>query len=129
MKGLPPDEQIKAPYRTKLALDRTLLAWIRTAIAMATFGFGLVAFFRSLRMTRGDPVSIRVHEGAIQFGIALIIVGIGAMLVAAISALRTLARLRRGDPLTMPRVPFAVLFSFLLAALGLVALWLLLRQR
>jgi uncharacterized membrane protein YidH (DUF202 family) len=38
-----------ATFRTQLALDRTTLAWIRTALTMASFGFGMVAFFRSLR--------------------------------------------------------------------------------
>jgi uncharacterized membrane protein YidH (DUF202 family) len=38
-----------AKFRTQLALDRTTLAWIRTALTMATFGFGTVGFFRTLR--------------------------------------------------------------------------------
>jgi putative membrane protein len=38
-----------ATFRTQLALDRTTLAWVRTALTMASFGFGMVAFFRSLR--------------------------------------------------------------------------------
>jgi putative membrane protein len=38
-----------AAYRTGLALDRTTLAWIRTTLTMASFGFGMVAFFRTLR--------------------------------------------------------------------------------
>src|SRR4029077_4241629 len=36
-----------ASYRTQLALDRTTLAWIRTTLTMASFGFGMVSFFRS----------------------------------------------------------------------------------
>ena len=32
-------------------LDRTTLAWIRTTLTMATFGFGMVGFFRSLSAT------------------------------------------------------------------------------
>jgi uncharacterized membrane protein YidH (DUF202 family) len=40
-----------ATYRTQLALDRTTLAWVRTTLTMASFGFGMVAFFRSLRET------------------------------------------------------------------------------
>ena len=35
-------------FRTQLALDRTTLAWIRTTLTMASFSFGMVAFFRSL---------------------------------------------------------------------------------
>jgi putative membrane protein len=35
-------------YRTQFALDRTTLAWVRTALTMGSFGFGMVAFFRSM---------------------------------------------------------------------------------
>ncbi|MCM3872027.1 MAG: DUF202 domain-containing protein [Pyrinomonadaceae bacterium] len=37
-----------AKFHTQIALDRTMLAWIRTTVTMATFGFGMVGFFRSL---------------------------------------------------------------------------------
>jgi putative membrane protein len=36
-----------AKFRTSLALDRTTLAWIRTAVTFATFGFGMIGFFRT----------------------------------------------------------------------------------
>ena len=42
------DRTKMATFRTQLALDRTTLAWIRTTLTMASFGFGMVAFFRSL---------------------------------------------------------------------------------
>lgn len=38
-----------AIFRTSLALDRTTLAWIRTTLTMATFGLGMIGFFRTLR--------------------------------------------------------------------------------
>jgi putative membrane protein len=38
-----------ASYRTQLALDPTTLASVRTALTMASFGFGMVAFFRSIQ--------------------------------------------------------------------------------
>jgi inner membrane protein YidH len=59
-----------ARFRTQLALDRTTLAWIRTTLTMATFGFGLVGFFRSLRQSNPSAEAIRLHEGAIRFGTA-----------------------------------------------------------
>jgi putative membrane protein len=42
------DETGTANLGTKLALDRTTLAWVRTTLTMASFGFGMVALFRSL---------------------------------------------------------------------------------
>jgi len=43
-----------ASFRTAQALDRTMLAWIRTTLTMNSFGLGMIAFFRSLRHERGD---------------------------------------------------------------------------
>jgi putative membrane protein len=37
-----------ARFRTSLALDRTTLAWVRTALTFATFGFGMIGFFRAM---------------------------------------------------------------------------------
>jgi putative membrane protein len=39
-----------AKFQTGLALERTMLAWVRTALSMVSLGFGIVAFFRSLRL-------------------------------------------------------------------------------
>ena len=64
-----------ARFRTQLALDRTTLTWIGTALTMATFGFGLVGFFRFLRQSNPSVEAIRLHEGAIRFGTSLIILG------------------------------------------------------
>ena len=38
-----------AKIRTALALDRTLLAWIRTSLTFITFGFGLAKFMVELQ--------------------------------------------------------------------------------
>jgi putative membrane protein len=65
-----------ASYRTRLALDRTTLAWVRTALTMAIFGFGMVAFFRSMLEQSRSPEAIRLHQGAIRMGTTLIVLGI-----------------------------------------------------
>jgi hypothetical protein len=42
-----------------------LLAWIRTTVTMAAFGFGTVAFFRAVRERSPAPESIHLHRAAI----------------------------------------------------------------
>ena len=86
-----------ATFQTHLALDRTTLAWIRTTLTMATFGFGMVGFFRSLEEQSPNATTIRVHEGAIRFGTALVILGIVATVFSGVSHWRALWRLRRGE--------------------------------
>ena len=65
-----------ASFRTQLALDRTTLAWIRTTLTMATFGLGMVGFFRAMRQQSETAEAVRHHASAIQFGVGLIVLGI-----------------------------------------------------
>jgi inner membrane protein YidH len=74
-----------AQDRTQLALDRTTLAWIRTALTMATFGLGMVGFFRSLRQSAPSAETIRLHQAAIHFGEALLVIGNVALLGIAVA--------------------------------------------
>ena len=86
-----------AALRVGLAIDRTTLAWIRTTLAMSSFGLGMIGFFRSLREHNETPESIRLHEGAIQFGVVLVVLGLVATVLVAISHLSMLRKLRAGD--------------------------------
>ena len=112
-----------AVLRTQLALDRTTLAWIRTSLTMGTFGFGMVGFFRSLRAQAPTAETIRLHEGAIQFGTGLVALGIGVMAAAGLSHWSTLRRLRRGQPLELAKWPLTMVLALLLAVLFVAGLW------
>jgi len=87
-----------ATYRTELALDRTTLAWIRTTLTMASFGFGMVAFFRAIEEQHPGDQSSRLHIGAICMGIVLILVGIIAMTLAGFPNADVQAEVQRYIP-------------------------------
>ena len=112
-----------ARFRTALALDRTTLAWIRTTLTMATFGFGTVGFFRSLRASSPSPEAVRLHESAIRFGVALIGIGLVSTVLAGVAHWFTLRRLRRGEPLVLTQWPLSITVAALLAIVGAVSLW------
>jgi len=112
-----------ASFRLKLALDRTTLAWIRTTLTMASFGFGLVAFFRALRETSPSAESRRLHQGAIRFGIGLIVLGIVATVLAGLSHWLILRRLKRGVTPVLTYWPLSITVAMLLAIVALVGLW------
>jgi putative membrane protein len=116
-----------ADFNTKLALDRTTLAWIRTTLTMASFGFGMVTFFRSLQQGAPSAETARLHQGAIHFGVALIVIGITAMLCASLSHWFTLRRLRRGETPVLSQWPLSITVALLFTIIGLVGLWELLR--
>src|SRR5947208_9590811 len=39
--------------RTRLALERTIMAWLRTAVALIGFGFAIVQYLNRLQQTPG----------------------------------------------------------------------------
>ena len=112
-----------AKFRTSLALDRTTLAWIRTAVTFATFGFGMIGFFRTIAQATRSEQAERVHQAAIHMGVALVIVGLVAMLLAAFSHWMALRKLRRGEQLSIAQWPLSMTIAVLIAVLGLYALW------
>ncbi len=112
-----------AIYRTQLALDRTTLAWIRTTLTMCTFGFGMVGFFRALRERSPSPDAVRLHEGAIHFGTALVVIGIAATVLSSASHWRTLRRLRQGHVPVVSHWPSSITLALLLAFAGIIGLW------
>lgn len=117
-----------AKFRTQLALDRTTLAWIRTTLTMATFGFGTVGFFRSLRERSPTREAVQMHQNAIRFGFSLVVLGIAATVLAGISHWRALRRLDRDETPVLTQWPLSITVCMLLAVIGLVALWHLLPQ-
>jgi putative membrane protein len=118
----------KAIFHTRLALDRTTLAWIRTALTLASFGLGMVGFFRSLRGQSPTPEAVRLHQAAIQFGTVLVLLGTGAMAAAALSHWFTLRRLRAGQAPQITRWPLSIVLALLVAILFLSGLWALLTR-
>jgi putative membrane protein len=66
--------------RTRYAVDRTFMAWLRTAAAMIGFGFTLVRFFQALSQMQSTNAP-RVPQGPMIMGLALIATGIIALLL------------------------------------------------
>jgi putative membrane protein len=122
------DRTALARFRTQLALDRTTLAWIRTTLTMATFGFGMVGFFRSLREKSPTPEAVHLHEAAIRFGVSLIVLGTLATVLAGLSHWFVLRRLRRGAPVVLTQWPLSIVLAMLLSVVGLTSLWTLLMR-
>ena len=112
-----------AKFRTQIALDRTTLAWIRTTITMASFGFGMIGFFRTMEEKSPSPRSAILHQGAVKFGIALVVLGIVATVASGVSHWLSLRRLRRGDDLVLTEWPLSITLAMLVAVLGLAGLW------
>ena len=105
--------------RTRLAHERMLMAWLRTAVSMITFGFTIYKFFqfesegRALR--EGDLLGPR------GFAIMMIAIGLLALWVSTIQHRQALRGLRAEYAGAVP-FSLATLVAGLFAALGLGAL-------
>ncbi len=110
-----------ARERNREAADRTLLAWIRTSLAMISLGFGIerlgqVAHAMEGRLAAVSPLKSRI------FGAALITLGIAATLVGMWEHRRVLAALRNDDYRYADRPAVARWMGAALVLVGLAAL-------
>jgi putative membrane protein len=64
--------------RTRMALERTLLAWLRTGVALVGFGFTIVVFFERLQDMKGALAAERPHAPRI---LGLLLIGAGFVTV------------------------------------------------
>ena len=67
--------------RTRLALERTIMAWVRTAVALIGFGFAIVQYLEHLEETPGAHAAYLPHAPR-YLGLALISCGILALLIS-----------------------------------------------
>lgn len=68
--------------RTRLALERTLMAWARTSVSLIGFGFTIVQFFQRVQSAASQSVPLFMPEAPRNFGLALIGSGILGLAVS-----------------------------------------------
>jgi putative membrane protein len=114
-------DQGEQDVRVYLAVERTLLAWIRTGLALMGFGFVVARFGLFLR-TVTQIQGMAPNEGggvSLWSGTALILLGVLVHLLAAAQYVTTIARLRRGEGYQPRRIATGVILAALLALLGM----------
>jgi putative membrane protein len=114
-----PDE--KASLSDYLAAERTLLAWIRTGLALMGFGFVVARFglfLQQLQAVRG-ALPRESYGLSLWFGTALIAVGVLVHVMAGVHHLQLVRSLARGEPPTAHSTTQAVAVAFLLGLVGL----------
>ena len=67
--------------RTRLAVERTLMAYLRTSVSLIGFGFAIVQFFDRLEQMPGANPA-RFPEAARDLGLALIFCGVMAAIIS-----------------------------------------------
>jgi inner membrane protein YidH len=82
--------------RTRLSVERTIMAYDRTALALIGFGFTIVQFFDRMDQTPGIK-SARYPDAAWYLGLALILSGVMSLAVAVWVYFWTLRYLWSGE--------------------------------
>ena len=67
--------------RTRLALERTIMAWVRTAVSLIAFGFTIVQFFDRLQQMPGTTAA-RFPDAPRLLGLALIGCGVASLVIS-----------------------------------------------
>ena len=114
----------KPDLRKLLANERTLLAWIRTSIAIMAFGFVVVKFslfLRQISLLLGKEMTITPHGHSSLIGILLVALGTVILILAYIKYFNTERQLSK-DAFK----PFSSMIVYLTISLVIISMLLIL---
>jgi putative membrane protein len=115
--------------RVHQANERTMLAWIRTGIALMAFGFAIArfgVFLRQVASVGAVPPHVQHGVGSAWVGAALVALGMVANLLATIRFGRIRLAIERGD-VGAPSATMVYVFGATATLVGLVMTLLLIR--
>ena len=110
-----------ARERNREAADRTLLAWVRTSLAMISLGFGIERLGQAAVGFDGPLMGFSQFKTRI-FGAALITLGIAATLAGMWEHRHILRAIKNDDYRYADRPPIARYMGMALVLVGLSAL-------
>ena len=104
-----------AKERNRAAAERTLMAWIRTALSLIGFGFGKLHTYLE---TSGVHSHLDPIRSSLIFGESFIVLGILGLLAAVVQHVRIMNRLAQPDFAYSAMRPIAVTVAIALLLIG-----------
>lgn len=114
---------VLAKERTRAAADGTLMAWIRTALSLITFGLGIGKAIELL--DTANPARIRLLDplhASLVVAFGLVALGVLSLLGAILQHVRLLKRLEQPTFTYKAPMSLTVVVAILLLVIGLLAL-------
>jgi putative membrane protein len=103
--------------RSRLASERTLMAWIRTSLSMISFGFTIFKFFEYL----GESGGMELRRGPLNLGRVMVVLGVLLLVPAIVQHWQFLRGLSERAHRRFPP-SLALITAGLIQLIGIVAL-------
>ena len=107
-----------ARERNRAAADRTLMAWIRTALSLIAFGFSIGKIFEYLQKINAERVLDPIDSARI-FGEAFIALGVFGLIAAIVQHRRIVKRIKHGEFVYTEHLPLAMITAIILLLIDL----------
>ncbi|RPJ05942.1 MAG: DUF202 domain-containing protein [Deltaproteobacteria bacterium] len=120
-----------AKERNRAAYDRTLMAWIRTAISLIGFGFAIATSYEYIHMETLERTGrfLDVIHAPLWFGISFIILGMLCILGGVIQHVKVLRQIQSSKFISTESKPLAKIVALILLLIGVFALISLFQRR
>lgn len=112
--------------RIYFAAERTLLAWVRTGIAVMAFGFVVARFGLFLTLVQNSPGEAVSSQLSPYIGAALVVIGAAAIAAGTLQYQRYSRKLRPDDLPSPHATRLPLTLAWLIVALGMALVFVLL---